>query len=364
MTTFKDRLKQEILQDSPSTVLFQLKENIDDAEILKEIYSHIDFKDDKSFFKSLKKFLINYGNKTSLGNPKEMVEQIKKAEISEANAYERALQSIIMAIKRPAFLIRDDGIDLPAETEWEKRINLYENKISNTILSVGRIEIVGHPDYPYVGTGWLLKNTNIIVTNRHVAIKFATIRGSRYKIKRNSNGEPLDVKIDFKEEHDVNEEREFEIEKILYIAENNEPDLALLRVQDKNDINQKLPEGLEVSQFPVQPHDKVYILGYPAQNTTQKVKLYDFIFKGISEVKRLSPGEIFPSSAANYIYEHDCSTWYGNSGSPVINFETGKVVGIHYAGAHHYFGGVLTNWAVNSTYLLRLIEELNIPYHP
>jgi len=362
MTTFEDLLKQENLQYSSAAVFFSLRDSIEDIEILDEICDHIEFKDDESFFESVKKFLIDYGKKISLGNSKEMIEQIKEAKSSDSNAYKRAQESIIMTINRPAFLIRNDSIDVSVETKWKERIYQNKERISKTILGVGRIEISGHPDYPWIGTGWLIKGTRIIVTNRHVANKFASRRGNKFRINRNFEGDPLNVKIDFKEEHGINEEREFEIEKVIHIAENDEPDIALLSVQPKNDNDQLLPEGLEISQTPVQAHENVFVLGYPAHNSNKKIRLYDFIFKGISEVKRLSPGEIFPSSAASYIYEHDCSTWYGNSGSPVINFQTGEVVGIHYSGAHHHFGGVLTNWAVRSTYLLGLLEELNIPY--
>ncbi|MFK7749042.1 MAG: trypsin-like peptidase domain-containing protein, partial [Kordia sp.] len=69
---------------------------------------------------------------------------------------------------------------------------------------------------------------------------------------------------------------------------------------------------------------------------------------------------IYPSSAAQYIYEHDCSTWYGNSGSPVVDLNTGEVVGIHYAGAHHKHNRIRSNWAVRSTYLIELLHELKI----
>lgn len=359
MSTIKSLLEQEDIQYSPATVFFSLRDSIDDIEILEEICKHIDFKNNEVFFESVKKFLIDYGKKMSLGDAELMVKQIKEAQTSDADAFKRAQESIIMTINRPAFLINNDDIDDTIETTWKERIYENKEKICDTIPSVGRIEILGHPNYPWVGTGWLIKGTNIIVTNRHVIEKFVDIEDSDFIIRKNSKGIPLEIKIDFKEELDCKEEREFRIEKILHVSKYDEPDIALLQVESQNEKNQFLPEGLEIFDDTVQPNDNVFVVGYPA-NSESKIHLYDFIFNGISEVKRLAPGDIFPSSAASYIYEHDCSTWYGNSGSPVIDFYSGKVVGVHYSGSHHHFGGVLSNWAVRSTYLLRLLEELSL----
>jgi len=38
-------------------------------------------------------------------------------------------------------------------------------------------------------------------------------------------------------------------------------------------------------------------------------------------------------------FKHDCATLVGNSGSPVIDILTGKVVGTHFAGSLNAFEG-------------------------
>ena len=360
MTTFENLLKQENLQYSPVSVFFSLKDDIDDIEIFKEICEHIDFKDNESFFRSVKKFLVDYGEKISLGDGEEMAEQIKEAETSDANAYKRAEESIIMTINRPAFLIRNDHIDDSITTGWKKRIDANYDTISKTIPNVGRIEITGHYKHTWVGTGWLIKGTDIIVTNRHVATNFASCYGKSFTINTNNRKQPLVINIDFKEEHKVQEELEFDILEVLHINEKNEPDIALLRVKSTNSQGKSLPEGLEISFKEITPEDTVFVVGYPAFDSSEEIKMSDFDFQDIPNVKRLAPGEIFTTGAASYIYLHDCSTWYGNSGSPVIDFYTGKVVGIHYAGSPYDYNGERANWAVKSTYLIELLNELGL----
>jgi endonuclease G len=360
MTPFEQLIKQEHLQYNPSTVFFSLRDSIGDIKILKEICSHIDFNNNASFFESVKKFLVRYGKQLSLGDANQMVEQIGNSDDSSLIAYKRAEESIILTINRPSFLIRNDKIDDSITTEWKKRIDENSFNISKTIPSVGRIEICGHSLYSWVGTGWLIKGTDIIVTNRHVANIFASRQKNSFSINRDYNGKRLNVKIDFKEEYDVKKELEFDINEVIYITENDEPDLALLRVKKENDKGNRIPEGLKLSSQTSRPSDNVFVLGYPSLSTEDEIRMYDFIFKGISDVKRLSPGHIFPSSAASYIYMHDCSTWYGNSGSPIVDLKTGNVTGIHYAGSPNEYTGIRVNWAVRSTYLIELLTELDI----
>ena len=361
MSTLEQLLEEENLKYTPFDVFLSLRDNIDDLEILREICSHIDFNNKEAFFESVKKFLIDYGKRISLGDGSEMAEQIDDKNVSNVDAFKRAEESIIMTINRPAFLIRNDRVDDSITTKWKQRIDDNNDKISNTIPGVGRLEIKGHPNYPWAGTGWLIAGTDIIVTNKHVADIFTSEVRDKLKINDDYRGNRLSVNIDFKEEYGIHEEHEFDIKEVIYMAENNKPDIALLRVERKNIKGKSLPKGLEISSKRMSPDDNVYVVGYPAYNLGGEIQLYDCIFKGISNVKRLAPGDIYPSSAASYLYMHDCSTWYGNSGSPVIDLYSGRVVGIHYAGSAHEYKGVRANWAVRSTYLIELLEELNIP---
>ncbi|GAB5398810.1 MAG: hypothetical protein Aureis2KO_03950 [Aureisphaera sp.] len=357
--TLEELLEKENLRNTPLDVFISLRENIDDIEILSEVCSHINFENDNTFFQSLKDFLVSYGKKLSMVDGRSMLRDINNSK-SNKNTYQKASESIIRTINRPAFLIRNDKIDSSIDIIWKKRLDESEANINSAIPSVGRIEIGNHPHYNWVGTGWLIKGTNIVVTNRHVAYNFASRQDDSFDINSNHKGKTLRVSIDFKEEYNVDNENTFRVSRVLHIAENDEPDVALMEILSTSYEGNPLPKGLEIAKHESDPKDAVFTIGYPANCSMLNQKNLDPIFNGIYDVKRLAPGIIYPSSAAPFIYMHDCTTWYGNSGSPVIELTTGKVVGIHYAGSNEEYGGILTNWAVRSTYLLELLQELQI----
>lgn len=347
-------------QHSPFVVFFNLIHEIDDNEIFDEIRTHICFNNNACFFQSVRDFLTRHGKTISWCDASEMAEQICEQKCSYVDCYKKAEQSIQLTINRPAFLIRNDQIDNSIQTHWKKRLDVYQKNVLKVIPSVGRIEVLGHPQSNWVGTGWLLHGTDIIVTNRHVANNFASKGNGGYRFNLDPYGNPVQVRIDFKEEYKVEEACEFDIDKVLHINDMHQPDIALLRVKKKNRQGNLLPEGLELSDYSNRPSEKVFVIGYPATNSTKKVRSHGFEFKGISDVKRLAPGEMFPSGAASYLCMHDCTTCKGNSGSPVINLKTGKVMAVHYGSSEYKYKGVHTNWAVDSSYIKKLLKKLRV----
>ena len=77
------------------------------------------------------------------------------------------------------------------------------------------------------------------------------------------------------------------------------------------------------------------------------------IFGGIYGVKRLHPGKVM-GVRERYV-THDCSTLGGNSGSAVVAFETGFVVGLHFGGNFRS-----RNFAVKASTLRERMEELHL----
>jgi endonuclease G len=73
------------------------------------------------------------------------------------------------------------------------------------------------------------------------------------------------------------------------------------------------------------------------------------IFGDVYGVKRFAPGEV------DYVYEggftHDCTTLGGNSGSVIIDVDSGAALGLHFAGEYLH-----TNFAISAS---RLREFLN-----
>ncbi|MEM8680784.1 MAG: DNA/RNA non-specific endonuclease [Planctomycetota bacterium] len=238
-------------------------------------------------------------------------------------------EAIILAFGRPSLLIRQNTIDTPESETWQRRLKRVRGKLEARIPAVGRVELFGHDDYEWVGTAWLVDDRTF-VTNRHVANIFAEKSpGGELRFRRNSGGDAIRSAIDFREEHDVELEHVVEIERVTYLADflSNSPDIAFLRVRRGSQV----PEPIPLASTSADEGQLISVIGYPAwdgrRNGVDEMKR---IFGDIFNVKRLAPGYVTSAQAGRIT--HDASTLGGNSGSPIINAETGEAIGLHFAG--------------------------------
>src|ERR687894_2429682 len=88
-------------------------------------------------------------------------------------------EAIILLFGRPALLVKNDTFEAPISNEWKSRLFPTKSKIDRAIRSVGRVELMDHPSFDWVGTGWMIAE-NVVVTNRHVAMLFAEKRGKKF----------------------------------------------------------------------------------------------------------------------------------------------------------------------------------------
>ncbi len=266
----------------------------------------------------------------------------------------RTEEAIALAHLRPVLIIRDNKIVPefvgPDVQIWKDRLMEKESVLNSVIPSVGRVEVSNNAIYKWVGTGWMI-DTDIIITNRHVASLFAQNReGFAFKTGYPSGMQAANM--DFLEEDQRTTSFEFAIESVLWIAENDDdqPDVAFMRV--KRTLNgPPLPKPIPLADS-TSEGDVVVTIGYPARDPDvpdQEMVLR--IFGNVYDKKRLAPGEILNVNGTEL--EHDCSTLGGNSGSAVIQLSTGKAVGLHFAGL--YLQG---NFAVPSGKIKELLDNL------
>jgi endonuclease G len=172
----------------------------------------------------------------------------------------------------------------------------------------------------------------LIATNRHVAQLFSQGLGLTIRYRAG------DAAIDFKRQIDAPDD-----DRTAYLSvravEMIHPywDLALLRVDD-------LPTDRMLRLSVKSPEElldhNVVVIGYPARDERNDVALQDRIFNRTYNVKRLQPGVIRArakiKSFENTVnaLTHDASTLGGNSGSAVIEVESGEVVALHFAGEY------------------------------
>jgi len=264
------------------------------------------------------------------------------------------LEAIIVAdeFRRPALIVRNSTFERPRSRTWQSILDPQRSRIERAIRSTGRLELSGHSSFDWVGTAWMIAE-DIAITNRHVASLFARSLGrSGFPMLRGPGGDPMKARIDFREEFRVPTAFEIPVEKVLYIAEPGEdhPDVALLRLARER----RLPDPIELFGGGIEPGRNVVVIGYPANDPRNPAAAVGDVFGGVFDVKRLSPGQIL-GPPDGFRIRHDCSTLGGNSGSVVLDVETGTAAGLHFGGNFR-----VANIAVSADQLKKILSKLKI----
>jgi len=239
-----------------------------------------------------------------------------------------AAEAIVLFRERPAL----DVIRGEFQTVHEQWLDINSGPIHQRLVaampSVGRIGLPGQSAIPYAGTGFVVGD-GLLMTNRHVAEIFARGLGRRIDFKSGGKAD-----IDFLRERDRPDRQELEVRAVRMIH----PywDMALLEVEGLAGHD---PLSLSLREVDALDGWRVAVIGYPAYDPLRNsVSQQNALFSGVYGVKRLQPGMIHGRVDAGSFGKvvsagaHDCSTLGGNSGSALIDFETGKVLGLHFGG--------------------------------
>ena len=225
----------------------------------------------------------------------------------------------------------------------------------SAIKSVGRIELKYDPTFDWIGTGWLV-DEDIVVTNRHVAEVFGRSNGVDFVFKQGIGGKEVESYIDLLEEADNTADFTFKIKRILHIEPWPGPDIALLQVEVILPPN--LPEPILLADFEPQDLTQVATIGYPARDSRiPEQDLMIQIFGDVYDKKKLAPGQIINVTENELL--HDCSTLGGNSGSVVLDLNSGKALGLHFAGRF-----LQSNSAVPAAIIKRRVDRIKSNKRP
>ena len=241
------------------------------------------------------------------------------------------LEAIVLPRNRPVAFVRGNSYD-DLDGPWVSlNDDVIKKRIASLLPLIGRVEVPSSPILPYAGTGFVV-GQGLIATNRHVAQLFSQGLGLTIRYRAG------DAAIDFKRQIDAPDD-----DRTAYLSvravEMIHPywDMALLRVDD-------LPTDRMLRLSVKSPEElldhNVVVIGYPARDERNDVALQDRIFNRTYNVKRLQPG-VIRARAKIQSFEntvnaltHDASTLGGNSGSAVIEVDTGEVVALHFAGEY------------------------------
>lgn len=255
-------------------------------------------------------------------------------------AQRAALEMVIKAL-RPSILSNRSVFDvLPNYQRYEpgtvEQWEAFRKASKPYLYSIGRIDQVTGGLRDAEATGFVVA-PGVLVTNRHV---LEVISANSMVLEK---GQAI---VCFGQEFGVVPDLP-PVSITGVIAVHPELDMALLRIE--GDARVALP----IDASPVQRGARVCAVGYPQDDARSPV-FRDVVYQGKFGVKRGAPGEIRKVSP-NALY-HDCSTLGGNSGSPLLDLNTCKVVGLHRDGPLFMY----RNEAVDGSSLDAFVRQ-NVP---
>ena len=248
------------------------------------------------------------------------------------------LEAIIERFTRPVYLVQQSTFAVPPDTfpeseQIQSRLQTARKALERAIPSAGRIDLRNHR-LDWVGTGWMV-GEGLVVTNRHVAQEFANEQGGGFAFRHNFGGPPARAWLDWRREHRRAEESRFRIQEILWIEPEDSVDVALLRISEQGEDGEGRPPSIELMTREeidgASVGAWVAVIGYPAHDSRNDAADQQRIFDGIYNVKRLAPGQV-TAIVAEDLLRHDATTLGGNSGSVVLDLDSGKALGLHFGG--------------------------------
>jgi len=189
----------------------------------------------------------------------------------------------------------------------------FRSAVEPFARSIGRIDRVG--DNKPIGTGFLVR-PDLIVTNRHVLDAVSMGTGTLER------GQAV---ILFGKEFTTPDEDPLQIVGVRRAHETL--DIALLEVEPWNQ------PPLTISASAPMEGTAVVAIGFPYDDSERNPLFIGTIFGRRFGVKRAAPGDVVRTSPARHLWQHDCSTLGGNSGSPLLSLATVEVVGLHFGGS-------------------------------
>ena len=262
------------------------------------------------------------------------------------------LESIILRRTRPVLAIKDNEamlefVDKEDSEIWKARLTKAKPLLDHAIRAIGRINLQG-ARLDWVGTGWLVAE-NILVTNRHVAREFVTRKGDGFTFQAGLSGS-ISADVDFLQEISNPAELIFKLVKPLYVEEEPGPDLSFFEVEVSGGNAKVAPPIGLAARVAATPN--VATIGYPAYDSrVPEPDLMERLFGNTYNKKRLAPGGVTNVEPTRIL--HNCTTLGGNSGSAVIDLDSGEALGLHFRGSF-----LDANYAVRSDVVKQILDNV------
>ncbi|HZT78693.1 MAG TPA: serine protease, partial [Gemmataceae bacterium] len=257
------------------------------------------------------------------------------------------LECVLLLYGRPAVLI-DQGRMGQAPPFW----NVLEDQREEVELAargVGRIELFGHPEYDWAGTGALVGETTLL-TSRRVAETFAERRQDRWQFRPG-----ITAWMDYRSPYQQVASAGYRIRSVIGV--HDVYDLAVLEVEPPQGNGKgPMPLALSAQEPPRLEGRPAYLIGYPVRDARRnEPERVARIFRDVYNVKRVQPGQLRGLLRFENVQllRHDCAPLGQTTGSPVLDLETHQVVGLQLGGRYLQESTAIPTWVLRDDPLLR-----------
>jgi hypothetical protein len=257
------------------------------------------------------------------------------------------LECVVLLYGRPALLVSQDRL---AQTPafWNV-LEAQREDIELTQRGVGRIELVGHPDYDWAGTGFLVGET-CLMTTRSIAQIFVEHQDTGAWQFRPGISAWMDYQADYQRPASA----AYRVQRVLGVHDRY--DLALLEIEPPQH-NGAAPTPLALAlEAPARLEGRaVYLVGYPVGDARRdEPETIVRVFRDVYNVKRVQPGTLraFESFRDIYLLRHDCGPLGHLAGGCLVDLETHQVLGLHVSGRYLENGTAIPLWLLRDDPLL------------
>jgi len=258
------------------------------------------------------------------------------------------LESAILLYGRPALLVSQGHLASPTPF-W----NVLEDQREDIELAqrgIGRIEMFGHPEYDWAGTGFLVNETTLLTTRSTVGIFAETNSEGQWQFRPGITGW-----MNYQEDYQRSPSAAYRIQAILGV--HDKYDLALLQVEPpQQTVGSPIPLALAAEPPPRLEGRQVYLVGYPVRDSRRnEPEAIVRIFRDVYNVKRVQPGILHGMLQFRdvQLLKHDCAMLGHSAGSCLIDLESHQVLGLHLSSRYLEGGVAIPLWVLRDDPMLQ-----------
>jgi hypothetical protein len=233
------------------------------------------------------------------------------------------LECVLLLYGRPALLLDDDGQLAGVPPFWNV-LEDQRDEIETIQRGVGRIELLGHPEYDWAGTGFLVTD-EILLTSRRVGELFTEKRDEHWQFRPG-----ISVWMNYRSAFQQVAEAGYRVRNV--VGMHDQYDLALLEVErPQSNGRTPVPLALAAVEPPYLENRPIYLLGYPVRDARRnEPEAMARVFRDVYNVKRVMPGQLrgVLTFGEVRLLRHDAAPLGLTAGSPLLDLESHEVIGM------------------------------------